>query len=215
MTATTSHPPYLVGLTGGIGSGKSAAAERFAALGAEVIDTDAIAHQLTASGGAAMAAICDAFGPGAAGANGALDRAAMRQRVFADPAERQRLEAILHPLIRAESDRCVAGAISPYVILMVPLLVESNDVAHYRKRMQRIAVVDCRRETQIQRVMARNGMSRADVERILAVQATREQRLAVADDVINNDGSLADLLTQIDRLDASYRWNRGSLPSTC
>ena len=215
VSSAPSLPAYLVGLTGGIGSGKSAAAERFAALGAEIIDTDAIAHQLTAPGGAAMAAICTAFGAGVVSADGALDRVAMRRRVFSDPDERQRLEAILHPLIRAESDRRAAAAVSPYAILMVPLLVESGDAAHYRKRVKRIAVVDCSREMQIQRVMARNGMSRADVENILAVQATREQRLAVADDVINNESSLADLISQIDRLDAAYRWNRGILSSGC
>lgn len=199
---------YVVGLTGGIGSGKSAAAARFAELGAIVVDTDAIAHALTSSGGAAMPAIATAFGPGMLASDGALDRAAMRRHVFAEPAERRRLEAILHPLIRAESDRQVAAAASPYVILMVPLLVESGG---YRERVQRVAVVDCSPETQISRVMARNGMERADVERILAVQASREQRLAAADDVIANDGPLAELAPQIDRLDVSYRRNRDGL----
>ena len=203
---------YIVGLTGGIGSGKSAAAARFSERGAEVIDTDAIAHELTGPGGATMAAIASAFGPGIMTADGALDRVAMRQRVFADPAERQRLEAILHPMIRAESDRRVAAALSDYVILMVPLLVESGD---YRQRVQRIAVVDCQRETQIQRVMARNGMKRDDVERILAVQASREQRLVVADDVIDNDGCLEQMHARIDELDAFYRRNRGILSSGC
>jgi dephospho-CoA kinase len=205
--------PYIVGLTGGIGSGKSAAAERFAELGAVVIDTDAIAHELTAPNGPAMPAIVATFGAGMATPEGALDRAAMRRLVFANPAERERLEAILHPLIRAESDRRIAAAASsgaPYVILMVPLLVESGS---YRNRVERIVVVDCTPETQIRRVMARNGLARAEVERILAAQASREQRLAVADDVISNDGSLAELLAQIPPLDTCYRRNRSTLSS--
>ncbi len=210
--AVTGSSRYIVGLTGGIGSGKSAAAARFAERGAEVIDADAVAHELTGPGGAAIATIATTFGPDILTADGALDRAAMRQRVFADPAERERLEAILHPMIRAESDRRIAAATSDYVILMVPLLVESGD---YRQRVQRIAVVDCQRETQIQRVMVRNGMSRDDVERILAVQATREQRLAVADDVIDNDGCLEQMHTRVDELDAVYRRNRGNLSSGC
>lgn len=208
------NTPYIIGLTGGIGSGKSAAAERFAELGAVVIDTDAVAHELTAPGGPAMPAIVAAFGAGMATPDGALDRAAMRRLVFANPAERERLEAILHPLIRTESDRRIAAAASsgaPYVILMVPLLVESGN---YRNRVERIAVVDCSPETQIRRVMARNGLARAEVERILAAQASREQRLAVADDVIGNDGSLAELLAQIPPLDARYRRNRSTLSST-
>lgn len=205
--------PYIVGLTGGIGSGKSAAADCFAELGAPVIDTDAIAHELTAPDGQAMPAIVAAFGAGMATPEGALDRAAMRRLVFANPAERERLEAILHPLIRAESDHRIAAATSsgaPYVILMVPLLVESGS---YRNRVDRIAVVDCTPDTQIRRVMARNGLAHAEVERILAVQASREQRLAVADDVIDNEGSLAELVAQIPPLDACYRRNRSSLSS--
>lgn len=208
------NTPYIVGLTGGIGSGKSAAAERFAELGAVVIDTDAVAHELTAPNGQAMPAIVAAFGAGMATPEGALDRAAMRRLVFANPAERERLEAILHPLIRTESDRRIAAAAAsgaPYVILMVPLLVESGS---YRNRVERIAVVDCSPETQIRRVMARNGLARAEVERILTAQASREQRLAVADDVIGNDGSLAELLAQIPSLDARYRRNRSTLSST-
>lgn len=195
-----------------MGSGKSVAAARFAERGAEVIDTDAIAHELTRSDGAAMAAIVAAFGPGVATVDGALNRAMMRQRIFTNSVERQRLEAILHPLIRAESDRRAADATADYVILMVPLLVESGD---YRQRVQRIAVVDCQRETQIQRVMARSDMSREEVERILAAQASREQRLAVADDVIDNNDSVDRMHARIDDLDAFYRRNRGILSSGC
>lgn len=196
---------WVVGLTGGIGSGKSAAADLFAAHGIPVVDTDAIAHELTAPGGAAMPAIRAGFGDGVVAADGALDRAAMRAIVFADESTktpaRKRLEAILHPLIRAESERRIAAAASPYVILMVPLLVESGS---YRERVNRVAVVDCREETQIARVMSRNGLARAEIERILAAQATRAERLAAADDIIDNDGDIAALPPRIERLHGEY-----------
>jgi dephospho-CoA kinase len=194
---------YVVGLTGGIGSGKSAVADLFAALGVTVVDTDAVAHALTAPGGGAMPAICAEFGAAAAGPDGALDRTAMRARVFADPMARKRLEAILHPLIRAESERRLAenSAGSPYAILMVPLLIEAGN---YRERVNRIAVVDCAEATQVARVMKRNGLARDEVDRILAAQATRAERLAAADDVIDNDGELAALAPQIERLHVNY-----------
>lgn len=192
---------FVVGLTGGIGSGKSAVGNLFAEHGIAVIDTDAIAHELTAPGGAAMPAIGAEFGAGVVGADGALDRAAMRAIVFADPSARKRLEGILHPMIRAESERRLAAATSPYAILMVPLLVESGS---YRERVDRVAVVDCDVETQIARVMQRNGLARAEVERILAAQASRAERLEAAGDVIDNDGPLADLAPRIARLHASY-----------
>lgn len=192
---------FVVGLTGGIGSGKSAVGRLFEDRGIAVIDTDAIAHQLTTPGGAAMPAIRAAFGDAIATPDGALDRAAMRAIVFADPPARKRLEGILHPLIREESERRLAGADSPYAILMVPLLVESGS---YRERVSRVAVVDCDVETQIASVMQRNGLARAEVERILAAQATRAQRLEAADDVIDNDGALAALDPQIARLHETY-----------
>ena len=194
---------YVVGLTGGIGSGKSAVADLFAQHGIAVIDTDAIAHALTVAGGAAMPAIRAEFGDAVASVDGALDRAVMRTRVFADPAVRKRLEAILHPMIRDEGERqlLASSASSPYAILMVPLLVESGD---YRKRVNRIAVVDCAETTQVARVMRRNGLSRGEVERMLAAQATRAERLAVADDVIENDGALAELAPRIERLHRQY-----------
>ena len=194
---------YIVGLTGGIGSGKSAVADLFASHGVAVVDTDAIAHSLTAPGGAAMTAIRDEFGAGVVNPDGALDRAAMRSIVFADPSARKRLEAILHPMIRSASDHQVTNgeARAAYVILMVPLLVESGD---YRKRVDRIAVVDCAEATQIARVMSRNKLAREEVERILAAQATRAERLAVADDVIDNDGALSDLPPRIERLHGHY-----------
>ncbi len=195
---------FLVGLTGGIGSGKSAAADGFAALGAAVVDTDAIAHELTAPDGAAMPDLAAAFGSDVVAGDGRLDRAAMRRLVFADPGARQRLEAILHPMIRDLSAlRCrqalAAGA--PYVVLVVPLLVESGD---YRRRVQRVAVVDCADEIRLARVAARSGLSREEIQRIMAAQATRPDRLAAADDVINNDGDLADLSLQVEKLHRRY-----------
>ncbi len=193
--------PYVVGLTGGIGSGKSTVADLFVARGAALVDTDAIAHELTGPQGAAMAAIAEAFGPAAVDARGALDRAAMRRQVFADATARQRLEAILHPLIRAESDRRCQAARAPYVILAVPLLVESGS---YRERVQRVLVVDCPEAVQVARVMARNGLGEAEVQAILAAQASRQQRLAVADDVVDNGGDAAALVPQVERLHRQY-----------
>ena len=192
---------YVVGLTGGIGSGKSAAADLFAAHGAAVIDTDAIAHGLTKPGGAAMLLIRAEFGDGVVNAAGALDRAARRARVFADPSARRRLEAILHPLIRSESEQQLAAAGTPYAILVVPLLIEAGD---YRKRVNRIAVVDCAEATQIARVMSRSGLARPEIEGILAAQARRNERLEAADDIIDNDGDMAALPPQIERLHVSY-----------
>lgn len=193
---------YVVGLTGGIGSGKSAAADLFAAHGIPVVDTDAIAHALTKTDGAAMPAIRAEFGDAIVAADGALDRAAMRARVFAEPPARKRLEAILHPLIRAESESQLAAASgAPYAILVVPLLIEAGD---YRKRVNRLVVVDCAEATQIARVMSRSGLARAEVERILAAQATRAERLAAADDIIDNDGAIADLPPRVDQLHADY-----------
>lgn len=192
---------FVVGLTGGIGSGKSAAADCFAALGVGLVDTDAIAHELTAAGGAAMPALVAAFGADVAAADGALDRGRMRRLAFADPTARGSLEGILHPLIRKLSaERCrLAG--SPYVILAVPLLVESGS---YRERCDRIVAVDCPESLQISRVMARNGLSEAEVRAIMATQASRAERLAVADDVIANDGDLANLEMQVGELHREY-----------
>ena len=160
---------FTIGLTGGIGSGKSTVAREFEARGISVVDADAIAHQLTAPGGAAMDAISATFGASFVGSDGALDRARMRAHVFAQPAERQRLEAILHPLIREETARQANAAQSPYRILMIPLLVEAR--AHdpaWRARFDRILVVDCREATQITRVMKRSGLSEPAVRSIMA-----------------------------------------------
>jgi dephospho-CoA kinase len=192
---------FTVGLTGGIGSGKSTVARAFEARGIEVIDADALAHGLTAPGGAAIPAIRAAFGAALIDASGALDRAAMRRRVFADPGARRRLEAILHPLIRAETDRLARSAHSAYVILMIPLLVESGDP---HARCDRVLVVDCPEEEQIRRVMARSGLPKADVEAIMATQVSRANRLAAADDVVDNSGEPAGLDSRVENLHRSY-----------
>jgi dephospho-CoA kinase len=204
----------IVGLTGGIGSGKSAAADRFAALGAAVVDTDAIAHELTGPGGAAMPAIRAAFGDVVVAPDGRLDRAMMRRCVFADTGERQRLEAILHPMIRAEAERRSSAALAggaPYVVLVVPLLVESGG---YRERVDRVVVVDCADEVRIARVMARSGLGSDEVERIMAAQASRADRLAAADDVIDNSGNLDHLAARIAALHAVYLTEFGNIPPT-
>ena len=190
-----------VGLTGGIGSGKSTVARAFETRGVEVVDADALAHRLTAPGGAAIPAIRAAFGAEAIDASGALDRARMRRLAFADPGARKRLEAILHPLIRAETDRLARSARSDYVILMIPLLVESGDP---RARCDRVLVVDCPEEEQIRRVTARSGLPRAEVEAIMATQASRADRLAAADDVVDNSGGPVAIGAQVDALHRRY-----------
>jgi dephospho-CoA kinase len=192
---------YVVGLTGGIGSGKTTVADRFAALGIAVVDTDAIAHELTGPAGAAMPALAAAFGPGVVRSDGGLDRPAMRQLAFAVPSARARLEGILHPLIRQESaSRCSAAA-SAYVILAVPLLVESGN---YRERCDRILVVDCDEAVQISRVMTRSGLPEAEVRAIMAAQASRAERLAAADDVVRNDDGMEALEVRVSELHKAY-----------
>lgn len=192
---------FVVGLTGGIGSGKSTVAELFVAQGAALVDTDVIAHQLTVAGGLAMPQIIAAFGPELADAQGALDRPGMRRVVFADSSARARLESILHPLIRQISDQRCAEATTPYVILAVPLLVESGS---YRERCDRIIVVDCPETVQISRVMARNGRSENEVRAILKAQASRAQRLAIADEVIDNGAGLTKLYPLVAELHQKY-----------
>lgn len=196
-----SETPYVVGLTGGIGSGKSAAADLLAARGALVVDTDQIAHQLTAPGGAAMEAIREAFGNGVVAADGALNRPAMRALAFEDPDARKRLEAILHPMIRAESERQCRAATTPYVVLVVPLLIESGT---YRERVRRLCVVDCPEDVQVLRVMQRSGLEERQVRAIMAAQASRAERLAAADDVIDNSAGYAELAVQVERLHGAY-----------
>jgi dephospho-CoA kinase len=173
----------IVGLTGGIGSGKTTVADRFAELGAAVVDTDVIAHELTSAQGAAMPAIIRAFGSAVLQKDGQLDRAAMRRLCFSDPAMRKSLESILHPLIRSESvARCRRAEHAPYVLLVVPLLIESG-ACH--EHVDRILVVDCDETQQIARVMARSALSEKEVRGIMATQARRAQRLAVADVVLS------------------------------
>jgi len=193
--------PYTVGLTGGIGSGKSAVAALFAGLGVDVVDTDEIAHELTRPGGEAIAPIRSAFGDQAITRGGALDRAAMRKLAFGDARARNRLEAILHPMIRAESSRRLERAAGPYAILVIPLLVESGVD---RSRTPRVLVVDCPEASQLERVMRRSGLPEAEVRAILAAQATRAQRLAAADDVIDNGGAPQALEGQVARLHEKY-----------
>lgn len=182
----------LLGLTGGIGSGKSTVAQALAERGAAVIDADAISRAMTAVRGPALPAIAEAFGPAMIGADGALDRAAMREQVFHDDGARRRLEAIIHPLVAAETDRQMHAAIDAgraLLVFDVPLLVESG--ARWRGKVDRVLVVDCEPETQIERVMARNGLPRGQVEQILGAQATRAQRLAAADAVLFNGAGVS------------------------
>jgi dephospho-CoA kinase len=190
----------VVGLTGGIGSGKSAAAEEFARLGATVVDTDAIAHELTAPGGAALVEIRTLFGADFIGANGAMDRGKMRQLAFSDPRARRQLEGILHPMIREESGRRIEAAAGRYVVHVVPLLVESGE---YGRRVDRVLVIDAPEAAQIARVRAR-GLSEDAVRAIIRSQATRETRLGAADDVIDNAGSLEALRAQVGALHEKY-----------
>ena len=199
--ASTPQRRFSVGLTGGIGCGKTTVANRFAALGASVIDTDEIAHALTAPHGAAMPAIVDEFGAAFATAEGALDRAAMRALVFSDSTARHRLEAILHPRIRDAAYAAAAIATGSYVIFVVPLLIESGT---WRERVDRILAIDCPEDLQVARVMARNGMPEAQVRAIMATQVTRAQRLAAADDVVVNDRGLDELAPQIASLHEKY-----------
>lgn len=193
--------PYAVGLTGGIGSGKSAVAELFARLGVAVIDSDEIAHELTRPAGAAIGPIRRAFGAGLIGADGALDRARMRKLAFGDAAARKKLEAILHPLIREESARRSELADSAYAILVVPLLAEGGID---RSRYARVLVVDCTEAQQVERATRRSGLSESEVRDILTAQATREQRLALADDVIDNSGPPDALEPEVSRLHRQY-----------
>ncbi|MCM8594595.1 dephospho-CoA kinase [Accumulibacter sp.] len=193
---------FVVGLTGGIGSGKSTVAGLFVERGAILVDTDAIAHQLTGPGGGAMAAIAATFGPPLVRADGALDRVAMRRLVFTDRSAKARLETVLHPLIRARSaELCAAATAAPYVVLAVPLLVESGG---YRERADRILVVDCDEQVQLARVIARSGLSADEVRAIIASQASRAERRAAADDLVVNDGSQDELPPQVDALHRRY-----------
>ncbi|TCP11838.1 dephospho-CoA kinase [Crenobacter luteus] len=184
----------IVGLTGGIGSGKSTVARLFADLGVPVVDTDDVAHALTGPGGAAMPALVAAFGDAVRRADGALDRAAMRDRVFADPAARARLESILHPLILAESRRRLAELSGPYAVLVVPLLFETPA---FLAEVATTLLVDADEDKQIERVVARSGLAPDAVRAIMAAQLPREERRRRADAVIVNNDDLAGLALQV------------------
>lgn len=183
---------YKIGLTGGIGSGKSKVADMLASWGAAVIDTDVIAHELTAPGGAAIEPIRQAFGPDVIADTGALDRPAMRALAFQSPEARRRLESILHPMIRDETASRAKVAEGCYLVFVVPLLVESG---RWKGALDRVCVVDCEPETQVARVQARSGLTREAIGRIMSAQASRQDRVAAADDVVFNgrDTSLEEL----------------------
>lgn len=194
--------PFCVALTGGLAAGKSTVAAVFARLGAAVIDTDVIARELTGPQGPALAAIVAAFGAGCLGADGGLDRAAMRALVFHDVQARRRLEAILHPMIRDQVRARLAAVQAPYAVLVVPLLVEAW--ADYRPLVDRVLVVDCEEAEQLRRVMARDGIDADLARRMLSAQAARARRLVLADDVIDNRGDLAELARQVEALHGRY-----------
>lgn len=193
--------PLCVGLTGGIGSGKSVAARMFEEFGAAVVDTDAIAHELTRPGGRAVPAIRKSFGAEYIAAHGGLDRARMRRLVFRNAGAKGRLEAILHPLIRRRSRACIAAARRPYVVIVVPLLLETGS---YRDLVDRILVVDCDEQRQIARTMARSGLAKEEVLSIMAAQLPRARRLAQADDMLLNDGGMDALRRRARKLHAGY-----------
>ena len=193
--------PLVIALTGGIGSGKSTVAAILGELGAGIIDTDAIAHRLTAPGQPGARAIGAQFGADYLRADGALDRDRMRQLVFSDPAAKQKLEAILHPMIRAEVNAAVQAAQAPYVVIVVPLLIETGA---YRDLAQRILVVDCSEQQQMARVIQRSGLTADAAQAIMANQVSRAERLGRADDIVGNETGLAELRTKVVALHRNY-----------
>jgi dephospho-CoA kinase len=190
----------LIGLTGGIASGKSTVAQRFLDLGVPVIDADVAAREVVAPGKPGLQQVINRFGPSVVAENGALDRRALREIVFSDPDARRDLEAILHPLIRAEMDRRAAVAVGPYIVMAIPLLIEGGS----RDRVDRILVVDVDEAAQLQRVMARDHCSAEQAQAILASQAPRSARLAAADDVLPNGGTVTELRQAVDALHQQY-----------
>jgi len=194
--------PYLVGLTGGIGSGKSEVAAAFAARGVDVLDADEIAHAISRRGEAGHRAVVASLGTGFLRPDGELDRAALRRRAFDDATFRRDLEQILHPLIAARLEDAVGDFRGPYGMLVVPLLLERGGL---RKRVARILVVDCSAQEQIRRVQLRSGLPADEVRRIMATQLPRGERLAEADDVIDNSGPRSAIAPQVERLDRRYR----------
>jgi dephospho-CoA kinase len=191
---------FRVGLTGGIACGKTTVANLFAALGVPIVDTDLLAREVVAPGSALLPRIAEHFGPEVLAADGSLDRRALRARVFSDPDERRWLEALTHPAIRALTDERSAAAPGPYSIVAIPLLVETQGAA----RFSRVLVVDCEPELQIARLQARDGVTRDAALRMLAAQVPRAARLAAAHDVIRNDGDLAALRDQVEKLHRAY-----------
>lgn len=198
---TTQTRPFSVGLTGGIGSGKSTVADLFGARGAAIIDTDRIAHQLTAADGLAIISIRQAFGASFITADGRLDRTRMREAVFTDPEYKKLLESILHPLIRQEAEHAACTTQGAYPIFVVPLLIESD---RWVKRVTRVLVVDCPEEVQIRRVIKRNQLSEEQIRAIMTPQTSRENRLAAADDVLLNEGDISCLPALVDTLHERY-----------
>jgi dephospho-CoA kinase len=193
---------FIIGVTGGIGSGKSTVAGLFAKLGAGVVDTDAISHQLTAPGGAAIAAIREKFGEAFINESGGLNRTALRDHVFNHPPARKQLEGIMHGRIRDAVHAALEAATQPYVLLVVPLLIE---VGSYRPLLSRVLVVDCEEELQLKRASARRDMSPQAVHAIMAAQTDRKTRLRVADDVVENNGDMESLEAAVRSLDRQYR----------
>jgi len=199
--ATAEMPPYRVALTGGIASGKTTVANLFAKLGVPVIDTDVIAREVVEPGQPALAAVVEAFGRDVLGDDGRIDRRRMRERIFADPAARQRLEAILHPAIRNEMERQSREAGGAYQVLVIPLFAEGKR----RDHVDRVLLVDVPEEMQIERLTWRDGVTREQAQASLNAQATRAERLAMADDIVRNTGRVDDLREKVAELDAKYR----------
>lgn len=192
----------LVGVTGGLGSGKTTVSQAFAGLGIPVVDTDEISRDLTAAGGAAIPAIHARFGDAVFRPDGSLERGALRALMLADHAAKRDLEAIMHPLIRAEAERRLAGISAPYALIVIPLLLETRA---YDDVLDRVLVVDCSEETQVQRALARGGWSEAEIRSMMARQASRKERLGRADDVINSDCDLDAVSQQVAALDQKYQ----------
>jgi len=202
--------PLRIGLTGGIASGKTTVANLFAALGVTIVDTDLLSREVVAPGSPLLQQITERFGIAVQNGDGTLNRQELRNRIFEDPAQRKWLEALLHPAIRKLTDERSAAATGPYVIVAIPLLVETGGAS----RFDRVLVVDCDPEAQIARLMARDGTTREEAQRMLAAQASREARLAVAHDVIRNDGDLAHLRDQVDELHRQYVMAAGNRSRT-
>ena len=201
-------PRLRIGLTGGIASGKSTVAQRFIELGVPVIDADEAARAVVARGTPGLAEAIKRFGKGVVTANGELDRRALRDLIFSDPAQRKDLEAILHPLIRAHMERLAAVAVGPYVVMAIPLLIEGGS----RDRIDRILLVDLDEATQLARVMARDGSSLDQAHAILGSQASRSARLSAADDVLTNTATVMELRQSVDRLHQQYLRLAKSMP---